>query len=126
MRLLRFGVVGIALAVASLGAGPAGAAGDAEHGKTLFSLCITCHAATSQNKVGPGLAGVVGRQAGTAAGFRYSKALVGYGKVWDERTLDSYLAAPSKLVPGTSMTINVPSATDRADIIAYLKTLGSK
>jgi len=118
--------LGTVLALMALATGTAEAAGDADHGKALFARCVTCHAATAQNKVGPGLAGVVGRQAGTAPGFRYSKALVAYAKVWDDQNLDSYLAAPSKLVPGTSMTINVPSAADRADIIAYLKTLGGK
>jgi cytochrome c len=101
------------------------AGGDAAHGKTLFGRCAACHSATTQNKVGPGLAGVFGRPAGTVPNFRYSKAMVGYAKRWDDQTLDSFLAAPAKAVPGTTMMITVPSASDRADIIAYLKTIGA-
>ncbi|MBA1143428.1 c-type cytochrome [Mesorhizobium neociceri] len=103
----------------------AAAHGNADHGKTLFSRCAACHAATDQNKVGPGLAGVFGRPAGTAPNFRYSKAMIAYAKPWDEQTLDGFLTAPAKAIPGTSMTIAVSKASDRADIIAYLKSLGS-
>jgi len=43
--------------------------------------------------------------------------------VWDEQTLDTYLTDPAKAVPGTSMMVKLPNAQDRADIIAYLKTI---
>jgi cytochrome c len=104
-------------------AGSAWADGDAAHGKTLFSRCSTCHTITNQNKVGPSLAGVVGRKAGTVEGARYSKALPASGIVWDDQTLDSFLADPARAVPGTSMMVKLPNAQDRADIIAYLKTI---
>jgi cytochrome c len=104
-------------------AGSAWADGDAARGKTLFSRCSTCHTITNQNKVGPSLAGVVGRKAGTVEGARYSKALPASGIVWDDQTLDSFLADPAKAVPGTSMMVKLPNAQDRADIIAYLKTI---
>ena len=113
----------LALLLSAVVVSSAQAEGDAAHGKTLFGRCAVCHAATAQNKVGPGLAGVFGRPAGTAPNFRYSKALAGDAKPWDDQTLDSFLAAPAKAVPGTTMTVAVPGATDRADIIAYLKTL---
>ena len=105
---------------------PAQAAGNPERGRTLFSHCAACHANTTQNKIGPGLAGVFGRVAGTVPGFRYSKAMVGYAKRWDDQTLDSFLAVPATAVPGTTMLIGVPSASDRADIIAYLKTIDAQ
>jgi cytochrome c len=104
-------------------AGSARADGDAAHGKTLFSRCSTCHTVTNQNKVGPTLAGVVGRKAGTVEGARYSKALPASGIVWDDQSLDSFLTDPAKLVPGTTMMVKLPNAQDRADIIAYLKTI---
>jgi cytochrome c2 len=44
-------------------------------------------------------------------------------QAWDDQTLDNFLAAPAKAVPGTTMMITVPSASDRADMIAYLKTI---
>lgn len=96
---------------------------DAVKGKMLFSRCVACHAPTSQNKVGPGLAGIAGRAAGAASGFRYSKALAASGITWTDDILDTFLAAPAKAVPGTSMPISVPNPGDRSDIIAYLKTL---
>lgn len=103
--------------------GLAYAEGDATKGKTLFSRCTACHATGNQNKVGPGLAGIVGRPAASAPGFRYSKAMTGSGLTWSEEQLDTYLAGPAKAVPGTTMAIAVPNPQDRNDIIAFLKTL---
>ena len=101
------------------------AGGDAARGQALFSgHCAVCHTTTPQNKVGPGLAGVYGRTAGTAPKFRYSKAMTGYGRRWDDVSLDRFLASPSKEVPGTTMAIVVLEAPERADIIAYLRGLG--
>lgn len=106
--------------------GLAHAEGDAIKGKTLFSRCAACHATGSQNKVGPGLAGIIGRPAASAPGFRYSKAMMGSGLTWTEEQLDSYLAGPAKAVPGTTMAVAVPNAQDRSDIIAFLKTLNAQ
>ena len=106
---------------------PALADGDAARGKTLFSRCSSCHAVTDQNKLGPHLSGVFGRTAGTVSGYTYSKGMVAYGKVWDETTLDAFLAGPNKVVAGTKMAAGaVTNPQDRADIIAYLKTLGAQ
>jgi cytochrome c len=102
---------------------PAFADGDPARGKTVFSQCSGCHATTLQNNVGPHLAGVFGRTAGTVAGFHYSKAMAASGMVWNESTLDAFLAAPGKAIPGTSMPIALAKAEDRTNVIAYLKTL---
>lgn len=99
------------------------AEGDAAKGKSVFGRCSACHSTTSQNKTGPNLIGIVGRPAGSVEGFRYSKAMGGNGTPWTEESLDTYLAAPAKMVPGTSMMVNLPNPQDRADVIAYLKTL---
>ena len=104
---------------------PTRADGNPARGETVFKRCAACHAATTQNRVGPGLAAVVGRPAASAAGFRYSPALTASGLSWDDATLDRFLEAPAKLVPGTKMTIALPKADDREDVIAYLKTLAS-
>jgi cytochrome c len=113
-----------ALVAAALSAvaAPALAAGDAARGKTVFTRCAACHKPAS-GPMGPSLNGVVGRKAGAATGFRYSKALTASGKTWSEGELDAFLAAPGKAVPGTSMFINLPNPTDRADVIAYLATV---
>jgi cytochrome c len=102
---------------------PAFAEGDAVKGKTVFNRCAGCHTTTSQNKIGPSLLGVAGRSAASVSGFKYSKALSVSGIVWTDDKLDSYLAAPSKAVPGTSMMVSVSNADDRSNLISYLKTL---
>jgi len=106
-------------------AAPASAAGDAQRGATLFAQqCELCHATSPQGDSGqgPSLAGVVGRRAG-ATDFGYTAAMRKLGRVWKPALLDKFLAAPSSLVPGTSMPLRVASSIDRRDLIAYLATL---
>jgi cytochrome c len=110
------------LAMGLLSATSAFAAGDPLKGQAVFARCSACHA-LSQDKIGPHLAGVVGRTAGSVAGFKYSVAMRAYGKPWSEPTLDAFLANPAKAVPGAAMMLNLGSPADRADVIAYLKTV---
>ena len=123
--MFRFGASTLLAFSMLLGLGrTAYAEGDATRGKALFNVrCGFCHTVTDQNGAGPHLSGVFGRKAGTVEGFGYSKALPASGIVWNEQTLDNYLADPSKAVPDTSMQVRIPNAQDRADIIAYLKTV---
>ena len=124
MDMLKWGVAAMLLTL--LATAQASADGDAGRGKTLFARCSACHAVTEQNKVGPHLlSGVFGRTAETAAGARYSKAMTASGMTWDERTLDAFLNEPTKVLPGTTMSAKLPNPQDRADVIAYLKTLVS-
>lgn len=94
-------------------------------GEALFrQRCAACHStASGRNGVGPSLAGVVSRRAGSMEGFASSPALRTSGIVWDTAQLDRYLAAPARAVPGTRMPLAVPDATQRAAIIRYLATL---
>lgn len=69
--------------------------------------------------------GVFGRAAGSVQGYAYSKALAQAGVKWDERTLDRWLAGPELLVPGQRMGVSVQDPSERADLIAFLKTLGT-
>ncbi len=124
IRIMIGVAAGLALSVAAISASAQGAAkGDPVKGKQVFALCSGCHVLTGDSYGGPALAGVVGRKAGGVAGFSYSDALKASGIVWTDKTLDSFLADPSKAVPGTAMFANVPDAQDRADVIAYLKTV---
>ena len=112
--------------MAGLPAAPAMAEGDATNGQRLFGQCRACHSVTEgQNRVGPHLAGLFGREAGAVEGYAYSAALKESGVVWDEDSLDSHLAQPKEFVPGNKMGLvfprGVPSAQDRADLIAYLR-----
>lgn len=103
--------------------GGARAGGDAAHGAMLYnSRCIACHS-PDNNRVGPRHRGVFGRQAGSLADFNYSKAVRDSGIVWDEQTLDRWLTNPQAFIPGQRMNFRVAVPQDRADIIAYLKTL---
>jgi len=98
------------------------AEGDPVAGKKAFeSRCGTCHSLDSSVKrMGPHLSGVIGRKAGSVAGFKYTEAMKSAGITFDTATLDTYLVNPRKTVPGTAMVIGVPDAKTRADIIAYL------
>ena len=102
--------------------------GDAAAGATVFKKCMVCHTLEAgKNKVGPSLQGVIGRTAGTAPGFNYSAAMKAAGQsgvVWNEQTLDQYLTAPKKFVPGNKMPFpGLPDAKDRANVIAYIKSM---
>jgi cytochrome c len=90
----------------------------------IFARCAGCHSVSpGVNKVGPSLAGVVGRRSGAAAGYKYSAALEGANVTWDDAILDKFLTSPTGLMPGTRMSMSVPSSADRQDLIAYLNTL---
>ncbi len=102
------------------------AEGDPASGAKLFQRrCAVCHslAAAATKPTGPHLEKLIGRKAGTIGGFAFTPALKASGIEWTEKTLEEYLAAPTRMVPGTSKPAGVPQAIDRADIIAYLKSL---
>lgn len=97
--------------------------GDMERGERLYrQRCMACHALDA-NRAGPSHRGVFGREAGAVDGYRYSSALRESGIIWTTETLDSWLANPTGLVPGTSMGIRTRDAQVRADIISYLESL---
>ena len=87
---------------------------DAASGKQAFA----------QYGLGPSLQGIVGRKSGVFPGFRYSPALKNAGIAWDDKNLDAFLSDSQKLVPGNVMPFSgVADAKQRADLIAYLKTV---
>jgi cytochrome c len=97
------------------------AVGDPKAGEALYSRCLGCHA-LEYNRTGPKHCGLIGRRAGAAAGYEYSPAMKKSELVWNEKTLNRFLADPLETVPGTTMTYaGVPDAKERADLIAYLK-----
>jgi alcohol dehydrogenase (cytochrome c) len=124
--LAQVALAALMLVIGSLLAGQASAAGDAGAGKAVFAnQCASCHTTeVGKNGFGPSLAGVFERKAGTLAGFNFSPAMAQSGLTWDEKTLDLFLTLSTKEVPGTSMSVALPNATDRSNVIAYLETLG--
>lgn len=97
--------------------------GDAAKGATDFITCKTCHAIEAGvNKIGPSLHNVVGRKAGSIAGYSYSAANKGSGITWTPEKLFQYLEGPQRVVPGTKMSYaGIPDPQKRADVIAYLQ-----
>jgi cytochrome c len=111
-----------------LAAGQGLAEGDAAKGEKLFVRCSACHSAKDAvNRTGPHLKGIVGRPVASIEGFKYSPAMLEFAKtagLWDEAKLDSYLADPKAFVPKNRMALApMKKAEERADVIAYLKTL---
>lgn len=88
--------------------------------------CGTCHAAAAEAppRQGPNLFGVVDRKAGTVPGFKYSAAFAAGGAdiVWDEATLDRWLADPQSVIPGAVMPYKQADPDKRRLVIEYLKT----
>jgi cytochrome c len=107
-------------------AGIAHADGDKLRGQALYrSLCMSCHS-IDYNGVGPMHKGLLGRKAGSVADYDYSPALKASSIVWTAPMLDRWLSDPEKLVPGQKMGFQVPSAKDRADLIAFLRDTASQ
>jgi cytochrome c len=102
----------------------AASAQDAEAGKTVFKKCAACHA-FGKNALGPDLTCVDGRKAGTAAGYAgYSDAVKNSGITWDDEKLLAWFEADDKVIPGNKMIFpaGVKDATDRANLLAYIKS----
>jgi cytochrome c len=96
-------------------------------GRKLFvDHCAACHAQNPGTLVvfGPSLDGVVGRRAGSVAGFPYSEALKNSGLVWTEDNLRKWIADSAHMVPGTLMPhASITDPAEQIYLIAYLKTL---
>ena len=129
MRICQlYGLTAVALMALS---GPALAEGDAAKGKAAFAKCGICHQVGPGAKtlVGPELNGAVGRKAASVADYPYSpgmKKLGEEGFTWTEANIDKWIADPKAMIPDSPMALafpGIPDAGERADIIAYLKTV---
>jgi cytochrome c len=95
--------------------------GNPDNGEAIYARCAACHA-LAYERTGPRHCGLFGRRAGSVQGFAYSPAMQRSKIVWNEETLDRFLASPLTYVPGTAMGYaGVTDAKERADLIAYLK-----
>ena len=102
------------------------AAANVESGKKLARKCALCHTFKKggPHKIGPNLWDVVGADKARWENFSYSAALASVGGSWGYEELDAFVAKPKAYIPGTKMTFNgLKKPEDRADLIAYLRTL---
>ena len=129
MRICQlYGLTAVALMALS---GPALAEGDATKGKAAFAKCGICHQVGPGAKtlVGPELNGIVGRKAASVADYPYSpgmKKLGEEGFTWTDEHIDKWIADPKAMIADSPMALafpGIPDAAERADIIAYLKTV---
>ena len=101
------------------------AMGDLAHGEKVFKKCTACHmiAAGGKNMIGPNLWSVIGRQAGIVSDYKYSKAMVAYGKEWTFEEMNSYLIKPQAYVKGTKMAFaGLRKEKDRASVILFMNS----
>ena len=114
----------VLLAVASLGVGAAEAADIAKGQAAFVRQCAICHTIDKggENRVGPNLFGIVGKRAGTVAGFKYTNAFRNTANFeWSEGLLGPWISLPAVMVPGTAMaTFPGVSDRDKDDIVAYV------
>jgi len=100
---------------------------DATAGKKLFGQCAACHQVgeDAKHQYGPTLNGIAGRAAARVDGYEYSDAFekaADAGLVWDDQSLDEFLAMPMQYIAGTKMAFpGVADESHRASLIAYLK-----
>ncbi len=116
-----------AAAVASLGG--LLAAADAEKGRKFARRCAACHSFDEggSNTIGPNLWGILANQRAKIDGFAYSSAMAELDGAWGYAELDGFLAKPKEYLPGTKMAFaGVKKATDRANLILYLRSLGDE
>jgi len=97
--------------------------GDITHGEKVYKKCAACHSINKdgRNKIGPKLYNVVGKATGDTSDYKYSKALISYGKTWTFEELNSFLIKPAKWIKGNKMGFaGLKNDKDRASVILYL------
>lgn len=123
MNLVRIDIIA-ALGLLALPHTAFGADGDATRGQRIFRACAACHSLEAdKNMTGPSLSGLFGRKAGSLTSFsRYSTPLKSSGVIWNDETLDQWIADPQHVVPGNQMTFpGVKDRAQRSDLLAFLK-----
>ena len=104
------------------------AMGDLGHGEKVFKKCSACHmiASGGKNMIGPNLWNVIGRTAGSVNDYKYSKAMVAYGKEWTFEEMNNYLVKPQAYVKGTKMAFaGLRKEKDRASVILFMNSKSS-
>ena len=121
---MRIFLAGFALALSPIFCGAVSAADEAAK-EAFNNNCRTCHSwKKDDNRLGPNLGGIVGRKAGSVAGFAYSGSMKNSGVTWDESSLDKFIANPDSIVPNSKMKpyTGIADAATRKQIIEFLKS----
>lgn len=102
------------------------AGADAGKGAKVFKKCAACHKVDAgANGTGPTLFGIVGRDIGAEAGFKYSEVLGELPGGWTPDALNEFLTNPKAYAEGTKMTFKgIKKVEDRANLVAYLSSIG--
>ena len=101
------------------------ALGSVEHGQKVFKKCIACHSIKKggRNNIGPALYSVLGRNMGGVQDYKYSKALIAFGKDWTFEEMNNFLIKPTSYIKGTKMAFaGLKKEKDRASVILYMNT----
>ncbi len=107
--------------------GVVGVVGDAASGEVIAGkVCAVCHSFEKGGKVvyGPNLFDIYGKPAAAIEGYKYSTALENSGLIWTGKNLAGFVSDPENFVKGTKARFpGIRSEKDKADILAYIKTL---
>ncbi len=129
MNKARFIAIGLATAMA-FASSAAFADGDAKKGEKVFKKCKACHSTEAgEHKIGPSLAGVIGRKAGSVEGFTKYMALKDADFAWDDDNIAEWITDQKKFLKDkglptkTTMKVAIKKEKDRENVIAYLKSL---
>ena len=99
------------------------ALGSVEHGQKVFKKCSACHSIKKggRNNIGPALYSVLGRNMGALEDYKYSKALIAFGKDWTFDEMNNFLIKPTSYIKGTKMAFaGLKKEKDRASVILYM------
>ncbi|MFL2902718.1 MAG: c-type cytochrome [Candidatus Pelagibacter sp.] len=99
------------------------AMGSVDHGEKVFKKCSACHSIKKggRNNIGPALYNVLGRNMGALEDYKYSKALIAFGKDWTFQEMNGFLIKPASYIKGTKMAFaGLKKEKDRASVILYM------
>ena len=99
------------------------AMGSVDHGKKVFKKCSACHSIKKggRNNIGPALYNVLGRNMGALEDYKYSKALIAFGKDWTFQEMNGFLIKPASYIKGTKMAFaGLKKEKDRASVILFM------
>ena len=99
------------------------AMGNLDDAKKVWKKCSACHSIKKggKNKIGPALYNVLGRDIAALSDYKYSKAIMAYGKTWTFEEMNGFLTKPQAYIKGTKMAFaGLKNEKDRASIILFM------